>query len=537
MRIRNIKRLIAGVVFSVGMFGCTDLDENLYDVISSEKTKLTEDDLSTIIAAPFAQFRRIYWEWNGLFDIYEESSDLIVTPYRVGIGWGDLYLDMHKHKWGPELEHCNNLWVRLYAGIYGVNKAMFQIEALGEVEGKDKIFAELRALRAMYYYLLLDNFRNVPLVTKFDLPAGFLPEQSGAQEVYDFIEDELTAAMPLLSAESGIETYGRVTKWAAKMTLAKVYLNSEVYTGTARWEDAIAQVDDIIASGKFSLLSSYAANFAVENTNTSEEILSIPYSKEFTPEINSYYPFKTLHPLSAATFNMPEPWGGSCGIPQFIDTYDEDDSRLKECWLGGPQVTASGAPIMVNDSQFEYINYMTSVDAAEYNEGFRFIKYQIPVGFTVNPDNDVPFYRYADALMIKAECLLRTGREDEAATIVTELRARAFKAAPEKAVVTGADLKGGSTYVYGPYENGAVVDDGNTTPDEGGADIEFGRFLDELAWEFVGEHHRRQDLVRFDVYTRKSWLTKKASGDFRKVFPIPLLQRQVNPNLGQNDGY
>ena len=531
MKLTNMKRLLSGVLFSIGMFSCTNLDENMYDVISSDETKLTADDLTTIIAPAFAQFREVYWGWNGLFDIYEESSDLIVTPFRVGIGWGDLYLDMHKHTWGPAIEHGNNLWVRAYAGINACNKAAFQIEALGTIENKENTLAELRALRAIYYYLLLDNFRNVPIVTKFDVPKGFLPEQNTGQEVYNFIEDELTQTMPYLSEENSQKTYGRVNKWTAKMTLAKLYLNSEVYVGTARWDDALAQVNDIIGSGQFTLLSSYSANFAVNNTNTPEEIFSIPYSKEYTANINTYYPFKTLHPLSAATYNMPEPWGGSCGIPQFLDTYDADDSRKKECWQGGLQYKASGEPIMDGDKQFEYINYMTSVDAAEYNEGYRFVKYEIPIGFTVNPDNDVPIYRYADALMIKAECLLRKGQKDEAAQIVTEVRQRAFKSAPAKATVTGAQLAGGSTYEYGYYENGAITDY------EGGADIVNGRFLDELAWEFVGEHHRRQDLIRFGVYTTKQWLTHKPNGDYRIIFPIPQPQRETNTNLGQNPGY
>ncbi|MBL0739837.1 RagB/SusD family nutrient uptake outer membrane protein [Chryseolinea lacunae] len=530
MKINTMKRVLSGVLIAIGMFSCTNLDETLYDKISADETELTADDLTTIVAPAYAQLRIVYWRWNGLFDIYEESSDLIVTPFRVGIGWGDLYIDMHKHTWGAAIEHGANLWERAYAGINMCNQAAFQIEALGQVENKDKVLAELRALRAIYYYLLLDNFRNVPIITKFDVPKGFLPEQNTGQEVYDFIEKELQEVLPLLNEENSQKTYGRVTKWVAKMTLAKLYLNSQVYLGTARWDDALAEVEDIIASGKFSLMSSYSGNFLVNNTNTPEEIFSIPFSKEFTADQNTYYPFKTLHPLSAATYNMPEPWGGSCGIPQFIDTYDEDDSRLEESWRGGLQFKASGEPIMDGNKQFEYPNYMTSVDAAEYWEGYRFVKYEIPIGFTISPDNDVPLYRYADVLMIKAECLMRKGQADAAAAIVTDIRKRAFKADPDKATVTGAQLVGGSTYAYGKYENGAV-----TEADAG--TIQYGRFLDELAWEFVGEHHRKQDLIRFGVYTTKRWLTHKPNGDFRVIFPIPQPQMETNPNLEQNPGY
>jgi hypothetical protein len=125
--------------------------------------------------------------------------------------------------------------------------------------------------------------------------------------------------------------------------------------------------------------------------------------------------------------------------------------------------------------------------------------------------------------MIKAECLLRLGgykgeTEQTAADIVSMIRERAFRNNPQKAIRTVAQLKGGSCYRYGLAEtqldaNGNEVFVGT---DEGGDDIEWSGFLDELAWEFAGEHHRRQDLIRFrltgknmNVYNGKSWFRKK----------------------------
>ena len=135
--------------------------------------------------------------------------------------------------------------------------------------------------------------------------------------------------------------------------------------------------------------------------------------------------------------------------------------------------------------------------------------------------------------MMKAECLLRTGKADEAATIVTEVRQRAFKSAPEKAVVTGADLLKGSVYDYGVRDNRDTP--ANTF--EGGADIQYGRFLDELAWEFNQEGRRRQDMIRFGVYTQKSWFSHTPNGDYRVLFPIPQREIDANANLKQNPGY
>jgi hypothetical protein len=92
-------------------------------------------------------------------------------------------------------------------------------------------------------------------------------------------------------------------------------------------------------------------------------------------------------------------------------------------------------------------------------------------------------------------------------------------------------LAGGSAYKYGEYSYGKI------TKLEGGADIKYGGMLDELAWEFVGEHHRKQDLIRFGVYTTKSWFSHKPNGAFRTLFPIPQSQMNANKNLKQNPGY
>ncbi|UZR98145.1 RagB/SusD family nutrient uptake outer membrane protein [Chondrinema litorale] len=530
--INKYKNILFLALFTSFTFSCTDLEENLYDIVTAENTQLTADDLNSLIAPAYASFRGIYWNWNGLLDVYEESSDLIVTPYRVGIGWGDLYITMHKHTWGPTLGHAEGLWSSVYSAITSVNFAIYQIESLEGVEEKESVIYELRALRAIYYYLLLDNFRNVPIVTQFDVPEGFLPEQSSGQEVFSFIESELTEVMPYLSETSNSENYGKVTKWAAYMTLAKLYLNAEVYIGEAKWSDALAEVNEIIDNGGFSLESNYANLFAADNGYNSEVILAIPFDNVYAQ--GSYYPYKTLYGASQATFNLAgSPWGGSAGIPQFIDTYDEDDERKSISWLGGLQYDSSGEPIILEDgTQLDYTNYMTSVDAAEFNEGYRFIKYEIEMGLDGNQGNDIPFYRYTDALMIKAECLMRLGQTDEAASIVSEVRARAFgNTNPEKATLTASDLTGGSVYDYGKKENGEFI------THEGGADIEYGGFLDELAWEFVGEHHRKQDLIRFGVFTTKSWLSHSPNGDYHTIFPIPQSAMETNSNLSQNTGY
>ena len=133
--------------------------------------------------------------------------------------------------------------------------------------------------------------------------------------------------------------------------------------------------------------------------------------------------------------------------------------------------------------------------------------------------------------MMKAECLLRTGEEDEAATVVTEVRQRAFYDNPEKASVTGQNLLANSKYEYGYVEDYVITDYGNTD------EVEYGGFLDELGYEFAFEFHRRRDLIRFGVFTKKSWLSHTPNGDYRAVFPIPQDALDSNSNLEQNPNY
>ena len=171
-----------------------------------------------------------------------------------------------------------------------------------------------------------------------------------------------------------------------------------------------------------------------------------------------------------------------------------------------------------------------SVDSAQEVHGFHLGKYEYKMGALTNLSNDVPLFRLTDVMMMKAECLLRTGKAAEAATIVSTIRARSFPSNPAKAVVTGAQLQLGSVYDYGrkDYKVKTV---------EGGSDVQYGRFLDELGWEFNQEARRRQDMIRFGIFTTKSWLSHKPNGDYRKLMPIPAAILNTNPKLKQNPGY
>jgi len=531
-----MKTIIKPIVFTVLSFGvvlmsCTDLDEHPYDTLTDKDLTGSPEVLDALTAPAYTSLTSVMFGWTGFFDMQEECSDEIITPARPN-GWvdGGTYRAMHMHTWNSFQGHASALWGNVYNALSVLNGALLTYKKL---EGTEDKINELRALRALYYYLLLDNFGNVPVVTEDDLTkTDFLPEQRSRADVFKFVEDELLAVMDGLSEE---KIYGRMNKWAAKMVLAKIYLNSVVYTGTPRWTDAIAQVEDIEASGLYELESNYHTNFAVHNEVSKEQIFSIVF--DATKSGWFHYPWKTLHPSSGATYDLAEqPWGGSCAIPQFVDTYDADDERAT-IWIKGPQFDSEGAPIYnamdpaLATVQLNYTKEVNSIDETKEYEGYRIGKFEIEKGVTGTAiSDDVPMFRFADALMIKAECLLRTGQADAAAEIVTTVRKRAFTDLA-KATVTGAVLQQGSVYKYGRYKGG------NMLSNEGGGDIVYGRFLDELGYEFAAEFHRRQDLIRFGVFTTKSWFSHVPNGDHRILFDIPQSALDANPNLEHNPGY
>ncbi|MDJ1506517.1 RagB/SusD family nutrient uptake outer membrane protein [Xanthocytophaga agilis] len=532
------KYFIVGIL---GISACTRLYDVSYNQIIAGQFNPTTSDIAALVGAAYTNWRDVLQQWNGLFRIQEVSADQLVIPSRPN-GWvdGGIYRRIHEHKWTPDDDITIQTWGRSFAGITNCNRIIYQIESGGIpiTDAKEATLAELKVLRASYYYVLCDLYGNVPIITKFDLPEGQLPEQNTRKEVYEFIVKEITDNLPLLSEDNNQSTYGRFNKWAAHALLAKVYLNAEVYSGTAAWDKCIEQCDAVINSGAgFALEANQKDVFQTENETSKEIIFALPFDEKYVTAWNSFsIHMETLQPSNQATYNLQfTPWGGICAIPQFIDTFDPDDSRLKNNWIQGQQYSSSGVALKSTLGAYagqplSFINELPGVDQSEEVHGFRLGKFEIADNSTVNLSNDWPLLRYADVLMMKAESLLRTGKADDAATLVTQVRARNFTSNPAKATVTGADLMKGSSYDYGLRNH-------LTSTDEGGADIQYGRFLDELGWEFAQEGRRRQDLIRFGVFTNKSWLSHSPNGDYRTLLPIPRPEIAKNGNLSQNSGY
>lgn len=534
------------ILFSLlTILSCTELEDRSYDVIIAEQFSAQPDDIGSLMASAYIPWRDLFNKWQSYFWAQEICTDELLIPKRPW-GWVDDggYRRFHYHQWTAEDAIVSSCWQRAYRGITTTNRVIYQIESeqisLGDF--KESALAELKVLRATYYWVLCDMYGNVPIITDFDVPEGYLPEQNTRQEVFNFIIKEIKDNIDNLSEKNDQTTYGRMNKWVAHTLLAKLYLNAEVYTGTVHWNDCITECNAVIASGLYQLEANQKSVFATNNENSKEIIWAFIYDDKYLVQYwadwNAFdHHMQTLPQEMQRTYNLQNsPWGGICAIPQFINTFDkEDDARYKENWIKGVQHASNGEVLIVqNGAQkgqvLDLVNVVPAVDTTEACHGLRLGKFEYEMGAASILNNDFPFFRYADILMMKAECLLRTGMANEAAALVTEVRTRSFKSNPSKAVVAGSDLIAGSSYDYGRR-------DVHGTTNQGGDDILYGRMLDELGWEFFEEAHRRQDLIRFGVFTTKSWLSHEPKGDHRKLYPIPQIEINKNANLAQNPGY
>lgn len=541
INIRYTIALLAAMPLMLNIQSCTDLDEKIYSDIAEDTYNYAPGDATKEVGAAYANLRRWTDAGAGLGICIAQaiSTDEAVFPAN-GSGWDDggNFRRMHQHKWTSTQEHVKRMWDVFYRGIVLCNNVISVIDKDGfpyaQNENKDELIAETRALRAFYYWYILDNFGDAPLVTE---PSGDMPPKTPRKDIYAYVVKELKEVIDILPATKTNATYGRFNRWAAKALLANVYLNAEVYTGQAEWDACVKECNDILASGLYQLDENYTDPFQTNNENSLESIFAIPFDDIYATGFN--YHLASLHGANQRTYNLEgSPWGAGAykGTPQFIDTYDPDDFRLNATWLSGPQYEADGVtPVLGSYDKMGkplvFVKEMPNGIFTSEAEGFRWLKYEVAMGSKWTLNNDYVLFRLAQVYLMKAECLLRTGKADEAATLVTDVRKRAFKQHPEKATVTGAQLQGPSSYQYGTVENYVL------TPQAGVYPEKYGRFYDELGWELCGETFRRRDMIRFGHYTKAAWLSHSPSEDYRVLYPIPEDIVNSNPNLEQNPDY
>ena len=533
--ILNIRYFLIGLVMSFFSSSCVDLEEQLFSQVLAEEFFQNEEEFISALGAAYSSLGGL-GNHSGLWSINEIASDEIVVSHKGG-DWfdGGVLLQLHQHDFLPDNPFFQNSWNFLFGGINTCNRLIFTFEGSPNPIATTFI-GELRALRALYYYWAMDAFGNVPLVTDFtDLES---PATRPRAEIYNFILSELNEVIPLLPTAKNASTYGRMTKWSALMIRMKMYLNAEVYTGTAQWALAAADAEEIINNGPYSLNPTYQGNFAINNAGSLENIFVYPYDKVFAGGFN--WVMMTLHIASQATFNLTQqPWNGYQTVEEFYNSYVDPvrnpgvqgpvwkglaleqsqgtiDGRLSN-FLVGPQFRSDGSRLLdpgveANDPDGQPITFMPFLNEISpgglRQAGARIAKYEFERGGTNNMSNDFVIFRLSDVILSLAEAKFRLGKTAEALTLVNQIRERARNLDP---------------YTTLTEQN----------------------LFDERGREMYVEMTRRQDLIRFKKYGEAWWPFQgmnrpkrvHAPGSHWELFPIPEPQLLSNPRLTQNPGY
>ncbi len=501
---------------------CTDLTEVPQSAITPENFYRNEGEVISGLASVYAQLRSTDDEY---YNTSEVSTDELIVPTR-GQDWYDngKWLDIHRQTFTPTspagLDNINSAWVNMFQGVARANVVLNGI-ANTSFNNKPAVTAELRVLRAWYYFLLMDLFGGVPVVTDVSIEAR---PQAARDSVFRFIESELKAARPDLPTTWPANMNGRITKGAVDAILASLYLNAQVFTGTvsatglapgaARWQDAVTQANLVINSGIYSLATDASAactptpgcgwrsNFTADNYKSPEIIFAIKYLNQSGLGLN--FLMRTLH---YNQYDSPAPWNGFSTLADTYAAFDPADQR-KQIFLAGPQVNlVTGLP--AKDRQGNPLVFdpnIPDVTAATEGQGVRIDKWPVdPAHVQQDNGNDYAFFRLAEMYLIRAEAQNELGNTAAAIVDLNLVRARVFSPAKPTTAVTQAQVR-------------AAI-------------------LNERLFEFTWEGKRRQDLVRANQFTSGTWYAKTTNLPYKVLMPIPQTQIETNPQLKQNPGY
>ena len=514
---KTIKHILSIVAVSALLASCigdlnvTPIDPNAN---TADKALVDEASFTSFLAGVYTGFATSgYYGANGAASI--SGLDGGASQYIRGLyhhselttdesvcGWNDQTIkNFHWMNWTTDDTFIYAFYSRIFMQVSAANEFIREAQASNVAfSNKEEYIAEARVLRAIAYFHAIDNFGNVPFADETSVVGAF-PEQIKRADLFTWLENELKDLIDnsALAAPRG-NGYARADKGVAKFLLAKLYLNAQVYTGTARWNDCAAVLKDLMDDG-YSLhttsagtFSPYQELFLADNNRCSDEIIfAIEQDGVNTTSYGAtnYLIFaSTGGEMDPAALGISSGWGGLRTTPQFYDKFSSNDARN----LFYPEK-----------------NQKSIDDIGEFTNGYGFMKFRNRTsdggygkekGFV---DTDFPMMRYADVLLMAAECEAR-GSSCDGLNAFNQVRVRAGLSA-----VTLLNL------------------------DE---------ILDERGRELYQECWRRNDLIRFGKFTSGyNWQWKggvqdgKDVEDFRTLFPIPDSDRLANTGLEQNPGY
>jgi hypothetical protein len=334
---RFIIIICLAILSSAGFEACTDLDENVYDKLPTDKFGVSEDQIDAIVAPAYLSLRNLL-NYDGPWGAAEMTSDELVAPTRIGGDWwdGGQYMEQCMHTWKPSSVSVENCWTDVMEAVTTVNSVYYLVSnstAMSD-ELKLRYTSELRGLRAFWYYVIVDIFGNAPLTT--DYLDTSLPGITSRADLYNFVVSELTEVLPNLRSDVTTSSYGKFTQGAAHMVLAKMYLNAEKWIGQANWQGVIDECNEIMKLD-YVIEPDWQTNFDVHNEVSKEIILAIPYrSADDWGNVIHYW---TLHYLDPEPLGFTaDTWNGICFQPDFVKKFDSEDPRLNYTCLIGPMI-------------------------------------------------------------------------------------------------------------------------------------------------------------------------------------------------------
>jgi hypothetical protein len=471
--------------------------------VSGQNISFSEPDLQAADQGT-ACFLREYW-----------AAEEVTTDECIN-AWGDGGLvEYHGGIWSDQNLYVGLMYQRIFVNIAYCNEYIRDVNAkLGSlpsgitVATAQQYIAEARFLRAYFYECAMDMYGNVPFATEADLPGTFIPKQISRADLFKYIESELLAIQPTL-ADPTTNEYARIDRAADWALLSRLYLNAQVFTGTARYTDCITYCNNIINSGKYALHPSYQNLFLADNNGYRDEMI-LPLAEDGT-NTESY---------GDMTFIIHAAVGGSEDATNTfgIASGGWAGNRMTNTFVTRVFPDASGN---TDKRAIFYTSGQTLGPITQptvFTQGYLCAKFKnvtstgVPGSNTTFVDTDYPLFRLSEIYLNYAEAVLRGGNGGDAATalsLVNKIRERA-----------GAG-------------------DINSTQ----LDLSF--MIDERGRELYWEGFRRTDLIRFGLFTGGTYLwdfkgnvqAGVATDAHLNLFPIPASDRQNNPNLVQNPGY
>ncbi|MDE6872399.1 MAG: RagB/SusD family nutrient uptake outer membrane protein [Bacteroidales bacterium] len=576
MKILN--HIAATAICSMALWGCTNLDETLYDQVGTQNYYNTKND---VIRAVFRPFEHAFWSIQSRHVLNELSADQLITPTRDG-WWDDggKWRRLHYHQWDVEDGgDAQTEWNGCFQGIMQCNYVIEDMEALSpekfgfsEIEFNN-LNAQCRVLRSWFYLRLLDAFRNIPLAVSFNDVSKNTDTQVEPKVIFDFIEKELTDCLPLLTSKeslgSGAAIQGQWTKAGAAALLVRLYLNAEVYIGEDRYEECGKIAQDILDGvyGQYEVAGRWDAAYDWDNDTCDEVIYGFPASQGYSfwhyqgdtfwwtvpSDARQYFgDFKAKagdHNCKYAASPSYDLNGNlytyRLGMPvQNFRKYEGDERMKLYRNLGGSKregmflygyleyIDENGATKKVRAPEQPYDLYIR--DAVGKFQSLAPDKWPSDKTSTLrNGDHNsgwhfakYPFYSDQDAHQMESD--YTEIRLPEIIYSLAECKLRSGQKADAGKLLNSVRRRN-----Y-PAEN---IENVLYEP-EGKVSLDMDEMLDEWGREFFAEGRRRIDLIRYGLFCSGTWWDKTPdAGRHTEIFPIMRPVLDANPALNQNPGY